>query len=267
MTAALLRDYERKRRRAVEHFNALRAAVDRFANRDREPVRGELGPAGLRIFRVPLEPLDPTWAVVLGDFVYNTRASLDYLVTALIRSAGGAEHPHSQFPIHGINRRPWQEIDKWWEEDPDGAIARNLRGTPIATKAIIKRFQPFYGVPRVDPARHPLLALQVLSNRDKHRRLNLLAHRAALSFVDSRGRALFAGPTPTTHVAVTDEDDGYTVSLALGRDRDTDVYVRPSYEVRLNEAPEVLGDLIETLAGINELIDTQVHPALLGLMR
>src|SRR4051794_30742155 len=96
-----LGDYYRKRRRAMDHFNVLRELVEGFSKLDRPPVYGELQVDSTKhLFKVPLEQVDPEVAVVLGDFVYDTRASLDYLISALVRSTGEEEHDTSQFPIY-----------------------------------------------------------------------------------------------------------------------------------------------------------------------
>ena len=123
----------------------------------------------------------------------NTRASLDYLITALVRSTGKQEHNGSQFPIYGIDRVGWQGIDQWWETDPNGRIRRHLRDTPAGTKGALKELQPFYGVPR-----------------DKHRRLNLLVRRASIKFEDARGEPIYEGPAPTARIADRGEGDTYT---------------------------------------------------------
>lgn len=213
-----------------------------------------------------MKGISADWPVQLGDFVYDARASLDYLITALIRSAGNQETNGSQFPIYGIDRIPWQKIDGYWEDDPRKTIARNLKGTPEGTKAALKPLQPFFGVPQIDPSRHPLFSLQVMTNRDKHRRLNLLAHRAEIDFVDGNGRRLFDG-TPAHSQVVSDErGEGYDLRLTVKRDLGPEVWLHHSYEVHLGEPPELIGDLIATLSGINRFIDERVRPTVVNLM-
>ncbi len=218
------------------------------------------------VFQVPLERDPPDWALSAGDFAYNARASLDYLITALVRSTGEQEHIGSQFPIHGIDRVSWRDIDRWWEADAKGRIRRQLRDTPAGTKRALKKLQPFFGVPKVNPTQHPLFALRELSNRDKHRRLNLLVRRASITFVDSNRKPIYEGPAPTARIADRGEGDAYTASLAVREKLDRDVYLLPAYDVALNEPPELVGDLIETLADINEFIDRRVLPAIEELL-
>lgn len=262
-----LREYQRKRGHATQHFRILRESVDGFTSRDRESVRGCFDTAASEYtFEVPLERHPPDWALALGDYAYNARACLDYLITALVRSAGGAEHRTSEFPIHGIDRVGWGDIDHWWETDPEGRIRRQLHGTPAGSKAALKKLQPFFGVPRVDPMQHPLFALRQLSNRDKHRRLNLLVRRASIRFVDGKGKKIYDGPPPTARISDHGGGDVYTVSLVVRKKLDVDVYLLPVYDVALNEPPELLGDLIPTLGKINDFIDRRVLPAVMALL-
>jgi hypothetical protein len=262
----LLRDYERKRGRAMLHFNVLRESLEAFTNIDREPVRGKPDrDASKYVFEVPLEPVDPDWVLIVGEFVYNTRASLDYLITALVRSTGKEEKRSNQFPIYGLDVRgvPWQDLHQWW--DTSGKVSGQLKDTPSETKAALKELQPFYGVPATDPTRHPLFALNLMSNRDKHRRLNLLAYAARFQFIDALGKPIFDGPPADGRIPDTYKGGTYTVSLA--RHADVDMYLLPTYDVALHEAPELIGNLIETLAGINEFIDSRVLPAVAALLK
>jgi hypothetical protein len=58
-----------------------------------------------------------------------------------------------------------------------------------------------------------------------------------------------------------DEGDTYVVSLGLTPEKaNMDVYLLASYEVTLNEPPEVIGELVEVLSGINQFIDIRVLP-------
>lgn len=267
---SLLSDYEPKRGRAGEHFAELRGLVDDFTQADREPVRGTFdSDSSQYVFEVPLEATNPDWSLLLGDFAYDTRASLDYLITALIRSNGEVENRMSEFPIYGFDptdRIPWHEIDQWWESGAGGQINRKLGGTPSGTKDALKKLQPFYGVPQVNPDRHPLYALSELNNRDKHRRLNLLARQAEVTFTDAGGMPLYEGPPSRARIADSGDGDSYTASLAVGEKREGDIYLLPAYDVAINEPPALLGNLIETLEMISGYIDHEVLPVVKALI-
>jgi hypothetical protein len=267
----LLADYDRKRRRAKHHADVLLQLVEGSANSDREPVKGKLQlDSGKHEFKIPLERIDPEIAVVIGDFVYNTRASLDYLITALIRSTGHEEHSRSQFPIYTPDGLPrgvrLEDVHDWWDNAPE--VERDLQNTPPGTKAALKPLQPFYGIPRCDWFGHPLGVLAALSNRDKHRRLNLLAHRASIDFVDADGKPIFPHGTPVyTVIPEGDEGKTYTVLLDLSPwEAHMDVYLLAAHEIRLHEPPEVIGELVEKLPRITEFIDTRVLPAVRSLL-
>lgn len=263
----LLGDYERKRGRAMRHFYCLRKAVEDFAEIDRKPILGEFNPdTSEYVFDVRVEGINPDWPLILGDSIYNFRASLDYLITALIESTGNTEHSRSEFPIYVESRKvSWQDLDQWWEDDPAGRIKGQLKGTPVGTKAALKKLQPFDGWPNLDPTSHPLFALNVLSNRDKHRRLNVLAQRASVAFVDTSGEPIFPGPRLAYRVPQTDERDTYTLLLRANPKLDVDVYFLPTYNVVVDE-PELVRDPIEALVGINKFIDGQVLPTIRGLL-
>jgi hypothetical protein len=265
MSDPLLRDYELKRCRAMHHFNVLRESIEGFANIDHEPILGEFDPDTSKyVFEVPLERLGGEWSLRLGDFLYDTRASLDYLITALIRSAGNEEHDGSQFPIYDGSLVGWQDVAKRWETD--GRVTRQLDGTPSSTRATLKQLQPFDGVPTLDPRRHPLFVLRELNNRDKHRRLNLLTPSASVQFVDASGEPIYEGPDTHTRIAQSDERDAYTATLAVDRKLDVDVYLLATYNVSLHEPPNIFGNLLETLTSINKYIDARVLPTVRTLL-
>jgi hypothetical protein len=262
----LLGDYERKRVRAMLHYDVLRKQVEGFTNIDRDPVRGDLQRDALKhTFKVPLPRIDPDWAVLLGDFLYNTRASLDYLITALVRSTGKVEHSRSQFPIYAPTEDVgWENIHQWWDNAPQ--VKRQLKSTPPGTKAALKKLQPFYGVPRTNPDWHPLFALNTLNNRDKHRRLNLLARHASIESVDGRGKPLFHGIPIEQRITERDEGDAYTVTLSVLPDyANVDVYLLATYQVALDEFP-VISNLVPALEEINQFIDTRVLPTVKALL-
>jgi hypothetical protein len=122
---------------------------------------------------------------------------------------------------------------------------------------------------------HPLLAVQTLSNRDKHRRLNLLANGVWTRFVDAARQPIFAGPPLRSRLSAERGSDAWTVTLAVSHKPDTEVYLLPAYDIRLKEPPEhpehltepVLTDnLIERLSGISQFVEGRILPAVRSLM-
>lgn len=270
--SGLLRDYELKRERAVAHLDTLRTSI-RERNAAKTAVApGEYEPKHRRyMFRPELLAVDASWAVLLGDAVYNARAALDYLVTALVRSNGAVEDHRSEFPIYGINSqrdnpKHWAKIDDWWERDPRSEIKRKLAGAPASAKDTLKRLQPFYGAPRTNPALHPLFQLQQLSNRDKHRRLNLLARVAEIQFVDRSGAPFYPGPAHRVRVPEASESDDYTVSLAVSEDGHREMFLLATTAIHLDEPPELTGEAIQTLEAILSYLDASVAPTVKQLL-
>lgn len=267
--ADLLSDYELKRGRAMFHLDRLRKSIEHAPNRGTEPIRGEPNADGTQYrFQVPMPKIDPDWVVMIGDFCFNRRASLDYLITALVRIRGQVEDESNQFPIYYPKRvSDWDKVEPRWDNDPGGTLARYLNNTPTRTKAMLKPLQPFYGVPMTNPWRHPLFILQSLNNRDKHRRLNLLARNATVDFTDAQGKPIFDVPAPDARIVGPQEHDTYTVTLT--GEFDVDVYLIATHDIRFHEGQEtwaLFAQVLETLDGINQFIDGQVLTAIRTLL-
>lgn len=266
----LLADYERKRRWAVLHLNDLSEGIKRFSEPQRGPIKGELQPNGTEYeFRLPPERFDPDWQLLIGDFAYNLRASLDYLITALVRSTGKQENKSNEFPIYSppFGNVTVETVGDWW--DNSDKVEGQLHNTPSATRAALKPLQPFYGIPVADHVRHPLNALYVLNNRDKHRSLNLIARAATLKFIDADGKPLWQGGDLPHRSVPSERDEGQTpdVFLTVPADRaNMDVYLLATYKVAFHQPPELIGDVVETLTGIQDFIDRGVLPAVKGLL-
>lgn len=159
---------ERKVERAREHFDALKSAVDtlemEFA---RDGVVADSDPqGGFYVWRVQIDDTRLTpLACMLGDFMHNLRASLDYLVWGLASEEHRTERPLPEFPIFS---------------KPEGfqvSGIRKIRSLPEEAKGLIERVQPYQhpawdgytsGGPGVR-AGSPLAIVQALDNIDKHR--------------------------------------------------------------------------------------------------
>ena len=110
-----------------------------------------------------------------------------------------------------------------------------------------------------DPFRHPLWALRLINNTDKHRRLNLLARRATMEFVDADRKPIFDTSPLPARIAERQEGDTYTVTFAIRPDyAKVDMYLLTTHKVAFDEPPELISDLVETITGINEFIDRRV---------
>lgn len=102
-------------------------------------------------------------ALILGDFMHNLRAAMDHAVWAVTPETVQAESPTDvSFPLHSQEER----YIKW------AAKRSNWYGSKVFE--VLRHFQPFNAVGT--EMLHPLHILQFLSNTDKHRLLNIVAH-------------------------------------------------------------------------------------------
>jgi hypothetical protein len=119
-------------------------------------------------------------------------------------------------------------------------VGGQLQNTPPGSRAALKQLQPFYGVPMTDPFRHPLRALYVLNNRDKHRSLNLIARAATIRFVDVDRKKLFQGLDFPLRSFPAEGDERHTpaVFLTVPAERtDVDAYLLATEQVSLHHHP------------------------------
>ena len=159
--------------RADTHLEAIKGALESSFRRDPEELTGEADADARRyVFRATHDSPDPTWlSPLIGDFIQNVRAALDYLVWELVAVAGNVGTTSNEFPI-------FTDAKRYAQDSP-----RKIHGVPPQSEMLFERLQPFAGAnnqPRNpnwrDPDREPLTLLRDLSNRDKHRSINLTTH-------------------------------------------------------------------------------------------
>lgn len=128
------------------------------------------GKHGEHVYRLKFtEEPDEREAAIVGDFLGNVRAALDYLMVGLVPSDRQCK---THFPIFKSDpfRMDPDHLGEYlersatnrakWEADTQGLEADPLR--------IIKEFQPF-NTPRGTGKPHALAVLQGFSNANKHR--------------------------------------------------------------------------------------------------
>jgi len=161
------KNHELKLDRAKEHLEALKEEMTAFRNsqpiklsREEDEKRG--------LYRVRFEVKEPSWrtALIVGDFAYCLRSSLDQLAwqMALLNTK---KRPGYQtcFPIFG-------------EESPK--FFKCVEGIPQSAVAIIRTLQPY-----VDTKGHTtnlLWKLHKLCIIDKHQRIAVHSHAADINF-------------------------------------------------------------------------------------
>lgn len=114
----------------------------------------------------------PEWSLILGDAIQNYRSVLDYLAWTAV-DLGTEPKPLAkpweiQFPI--IDSRHFATADKSWRKE----VAKRLPGVDATFIDIAKGHQPYDWTSSRGDERHPLALLNFLSNRDKHRELQLM---------------------------------------------------------------------------------------------
>jgi hypothetical protein len=165
--------YRLKLRRAKEHLDAIDMEVKSFIERDLDPaVPFEPEPEDQwTIFRRgTVEPPDPRWGTILGDFVHNTRSALDNLVCAMIlRNDPDASLEHAYFPAYD-GRKKWDAEIVNRDRAADGPAPTD--GVTPDVLAAIEQSQPYHIKSTALRRRAPLLRLQTASNLDKHRTIH-----------------------------------------------------------------------------------------------
>lgn len=158
-----LYDAARKLERAREHIEALDAEIDAFIKSKPFSFEKEINAEGthqIHRLKVTATP-DRRLPLILGDAVHNLRATLDYLICQLVLAKDSkADCSGSQFPILR-NETDWKQR----------YVKRMIDGVDDDPLKIVKGFQPYhYGDTYHE---HVFWGLAVLSNRDKHRTLNI----------------------------------------------------------------------------------------------
>jgi hypothetical protein len=164
--------YAQKLSWAEQHLEQLESEMAVF--RDSHPYRTRRITKGKNKGKWVLEFTERpgrTWALIVGDILYNLRATLDYLAGALNPSS---ERSHVMFPIVSL---PVWDMSKEKGEPRELADQRRRWNTstrkmrPEAVE-ILKSLQPLDN-PEYEHYFHRLALLNRLSNKDRHRTLHV----------------------------------------------------------------------------------------------
>jgi hypothetical protein len=136
---------------------------------DGRQVNGVLGEA-----KIPFEPIPYIVKILIGEIIYNLRASLDYLIYELARLDSGKIINGTQFPIE-------DNKDVFW-----GKHRYFVKGLSDKHITMIERFQPYNKCNWTQ-------TLRELSNPDKHRQLTFSFALTAVSIPQGSTEAIIAG--------------------------------------------------------------------------
>jgi hypothetical protein len=150
-----------------KHLARLREEIDDFFGDPTDPtsLRGHLESTQRGPFPMSVE--SPShWPLIVGDIIHAYRSALDYLaweVATLCRTRRGQKGPPSWATLFPISDSP-----ELFEERG----RKRLLDFDESEVEMVERFQPYRADPRWGVA-ESLRNLRDLSNRDKHRALNI----------------------------------------------------------------------------------------------
>lgn len=137
------------------------------------PVIREHDPASFRVSEIDedtgwcevhgrlVEVEETTIELIVGDYLQNLRAALDYTITALVRADNGNVSTKQQFPIYERARDYRREVGSRTRALSKGPLRDVKRGLDV-----VWDFQPHRD--KTKPYSHPLSLLNRFSNTDKH---------------------------------------------------------------------------------------------------
>jgi hypothetical protein len=150
--------------RADEHLEAIQAKLLAYYNLDECSVTGKYKPNPDGLYGTVEDPVVSTPAIehrlntLIGEFLHDTRSSLDHLARQLVLSAGGKPTRGTKFPL--CTKPP---TDDQGQRVPPGIAG----GISAAAQTVVGAAQPYHL--GANYRTHPLWRLDKLWNIDKHR--------------------------------------------------------------------------------------------------
>jgi hypothetical protein len=162
---------------AEKRLIELEAIIAEYRASDPYEVRPSFeGNRKKKRWRLYIEPGPPIEVgLILGEFLYGVRAALDYIAADLVKPSLRSK---SYYPF--LSERIWevpisdkQSVERRVADRRKWAFVE--REMPAEAVEIIKRFHPPNGRPKRTEPMYNLSVLNVLSNKDRHRNLNIVA--------------------------------------------------------------------------------------------
>ena len=153
--------------RAKKHLRTIKRAIKKYVTG--QPHQISTKAKGIKKLNIPRKPPQEI-AILAGEMIYQMRSALDHLAFELVKRNPDVDnldpgwHEHCQFPLR--TRHPKNRND----------FSHSLPGISPSAASAIEGMQP-YRSSAINNMNGCLRALVLLSNIDKHRRLNLLRPR------------------------------------------------------------------------------------------
>lgn len=164
--------------RAKQHLKEFNTACAEFAAQEPYTVMKQKSDPRRQRFR--FHPGPPHLGLVFGEVVHSLRSALDHVVYELTRDNIKNLPRKDRYEALRRSSFPICTTTAQWERDPEcfnGGLDKAGSVVPDAL-AVIKGYQPFSGFAGQAPENHPLALLRSLDNRDKHRKLVVMASTA-----------------------------------------------------------------------------------------
>lgn len=233
-----------KTARAKEHLDDLQERLAVFREEYPVTVSRKDDLENMRhVVGIKIKDIPEKFALVVGDFLYCLRSSLDQLVFALAQTK--TDYPKgTQFPI----------FDNPLDPTNEKRIAGYTRGVPADAVAIIKELQPYTGPNTAAIKGHLLWRLNALCIIDKHRRIPTDKNFTDINFPDF--------PRKFGHLIHHDHDAGViTVPLFLKDKMRFDP--TGAIEVIFGDSHEGIECTFDGLEAIYEFVANSVLPRFL----
>jgi hypothetical protein len=197
--------------RAEMHLTEVARALNSFTNGECHLIPEINEELKLMVLRIDITPkITSQLSAMVGDFLFNARCILDYLVWAIILQAGNTPTAKNMFPITSSGENFASQLKR-----------KRLDGVPVEAVAIIKGLQP------CSARNHPLAWLDSLHNVDKHRELimtTVVADNTSLDFDGSL--SMFLGDEELYDKAIFGDVGIPLDALGSEMDRFTNVEVK-----------------------------------------
>ncbi len=246
--------------RADVHLKTAEETIQRLISPEPDLIPAELDPdTGEHFFPAQRDSPDTRFiSPIVGDFVHNVRAALDYLTCRLVEQAGGIVTNRTYFPI-------FTNPEVYTDRAPTA-----IKGTPRDARTVFEALQPFSGPnsnpfdPRWrDPEGEPLAVLHELDRIDKHRALSLTE---AVGEVEIKGLPdhIALGPTPHGWVIGPFKRNAPISVIRFQRPpgEQVNVYLSVRFHIVFDpDGPAATEDVIKTLDDIRQTVRHGVVPA------